>query len=209
VTEARLELVLASANPDKVAEIRAIVTDALGDRVVILPRPDGVPDVVEDGETLEDNARLKAAALCDATGQAAIADDTGLEVDALDGAPGVYAARYSGEHATYASNVAKLLAQLDGAGALAPSERTAQFRTVALARFPDGRELVAEGVVRGTIAVAPEGDGGFGYDPVFRPDEGDGRTFAAMPPAEKHAISHRGRAFRALADQLASLTAER
>jgi XTP/dITP diphosphohydrolase len=194
-----LELVLASANPDKVAEIRSILADALGDRVTILARPDDVPEVVEDGETLEDNARLKAVALCDATGRPAVADDTGLEVDALGGAPGVYAARYSGEDATYASNVAKLLTQLDAAGARAPSERGAQFRTIALARFPDGRELVADGVVRGTIAAAPEGDGGFGYDPVFRPDEADGRTFAAMAPGEKHAISHRGRAFRALA----------
>jgi XTP/dITP diphosphohydrolase len=201
----RPAFVLASANPDKVAEISAILAEALGDRVSILPRPEDVPEVTEDGDTLVDNARLKAVALCEATGHPAIADDTGLEVDALGGAPGVYAARYSGEGATYASNVAKLLRELGAASATEPADRTARFRTVALARFPDGRELVAEGVVAGTISPAARGEVGFGYDPVFVPAEGDGRTFAEMTPEEKHAISHRGRAFRALAGLLDSM----
>ena len=127
-----MRVVLASANPDKAAEIRAI----LGDAIELTPRPAHVPDVVEDGETLTDNARLKAVALSDATALAAVADDTGLEVDALAGAPGVRAARYAGEHATYNDNVTKLLDEL---AAVPDADRTARFRTVALLRFPDGR----------------------------------------------------------------------
>src|SRR5436305_4814563 len=190
-----MRFVLATANPDKAKEIAAI----LGDGVDLIPRPDSVPEVDETGTTLEDNARLKAVALVEATGEAAIADDTGLEVAALDGAPGVYSARYSGEDATYASNVAKLARELDG---VPPERRTARFRTVAMARFPDGREVVADGVVDGVIADAPRGSAGFGYDPLFVPAEGDGRTFAEMEPAEKHALSHRGRAFRELKRRL-------
>ena len=193
---AQLELVLASANPDKVAEIAAI----LGSSVVLLPRPPEVPDVVEDADTLEGNARLKAVALAEATGRASVADDTGLEVDALGGAPGVYTARFAGEDATYADNVAKMLAELAG---VPPAQRTARFRTVALVRWPDGTETMAEGVVEGTIATEARGERGFGYDPLFIPTDGDGRTFAAMSADEKHAVSHRGRAFRALAALLA------
>jgi XTP/dITP diphosphohydrolase len=197
---APLRLVLASANPDKVAEIAAVLADAL--EVELLPRPGNVPDVVEDGTTLLDNARLKARALVAATDLPAVADDTGLEVDALGGAPGVYSARYAGEGVTYADNVRKLLAELaaqpEGGG-----ERTARFRTVALAAFPDGTEVWAEGAVEGVIANEPTGSAGFGYDPVFIPRQGEGRTFAEMAPEEKHAISHRGRAFRALAAELA------
>jgi XTP/dITP diphosphohydrolase len=200
-SSAPIRLVLASANADKVVEISAVLSDALA--VELIPRPDDVPDVVEDGETLLDNARLKARALVVATSLAAVADDTGLEVEALGGAPGVYSARYAGEDVTYAANVAKLLAELegqpDGGG-----DRTARFRTVALVSFPDGSELWAEGVVDGTIAGAARGMGGFGYDPVFVPSEGDGRTFAEMTSAEKNVISHRGRAFRALAAALAT-----
>lgn len=185
--------VLASANVDKAREIAEI----LGSAVELVSRPPEVPDVEETGATLEENARLKARALVDATGLPAVADDTGLEVHALGGAPGVYSARYSGEGATYASNVAKLLAELG------PTQhRAARFRTVAIACFPDGREVLVDGVVDGEIADEARGTYGFGYDPVFVPAEGDGRTFAEMRPAEKHALSHRGRAFRALADLL-------
>ena len=193
---APVRLVLATANPDKVAEIGAI----LGPGVELAPRPASVPDVVEDAETLEGNARLKAVAIVEATGDAAVADDTGLEVDALGGAPGVHSARFAGEEATYADNVAKMLDAM--ADHPEPAARRARFRTVALARFPDGTELVAEGAVEGTIAAEARGSGGFGYDPLFVPDEGDGRTFAEMTPDEKHAVSHRGRAFRALRDAL-------
>jgi len=187
--------VLATANPHKADEIAAI----LGDRAVLEPRPVGVPEVVEDADTLEGNARLKAEALVAATGQAALADDTGLEVDALGGRPGVRSARYAGEEAVDEQNVAKLLGELAAAGADLPPARTARFRTVLVARWPDGRELVATGAVEGVIVGAARGANGFGYDPVFVPDEGDGRTFAEMAGVEKHALSHRGRAVRAMA----------
>lgn len=187
-----MRLVLASANPDKVAEIAGIL-----EGVELVPRPDSVGEVAEDGATLEDNARLKAKAILDATGEAAVADDTGLEVAALNGAPGVYAARYAGPDATYADNVAALLRALDGVG-----DRSARFRTVALVCFPDGTEVVAEGSVEGEIAVAPRGSNGFGYDPVFVPAGGGGGTYAEMTAKEKNALSHRGRAFRALRARL-------
>ncbi|HEV3265743.1 MAG TPA: RdgB/HAM1 family non-canonical purine NTP pyrophosphatase [Acidimicrobiales bacterium] len=195
-----LQLVLASANPDKAAEITALLEPVPG--LILLPRPASVPDVEETGTTLLDNARLKARALVDATGEAAVADDTGLEVDGLDGAPGVFSARFAGEHATYADNVAKLLAELSAVGADQPDQRKATFHTVALVAFPDGNELWADGRVSGVIAPEAVGDGGFGYDPVFAPDGCGGRSFAQMSPGEKHDVSHRGRAFRALAAKL-------
>jgi len=190
--------VLATANPDKAREIAAVLR-ATGLDVELVPRPVDVPDVDETGDTLEDNARLKAEALCRATGLPAISDDTGLEVDALGGAPGVRSARYAGEDASYADNVALLLEQLAGAP---PAARGARFATVAIACWPDGHEVAAFGEVTGAIATTPRGDAGFGYDPVFVPDEGDGRTFAEMSPEQKHDLSHRGRAFRTLADGL-------
>jgi len=188
-----LRLVCASANPDKVAEIEAI----LGGVVELLPRPSEVPDVVEDADTLEGNARLKAVAICEATGLPAVADDTGLEVAALGGAPGVHSARYAGPDCSYADNRIKLLRALDGAG-----DRSAAFRTCVLVRRPDGSEVVVNGVCTGSIAESERGAGGFGYDPLFAPDDGDGRTFAEMTDDDKHAMSHRGRAFRALLDAL-------
>jgi XTP/dITP diphosphohydrolase len=139
-------------------------------------------------------------AICVATGRAAVADDTGLEVDALGGAPGVNSARYAGEECDARANMDRLLAELAGVPA---GWRTARFRTVALVRRPDGTEVQATGTVEGHIAEAPSGDAGFGYDPVFVPIEGDGRTFAEMGD-EKHSISHRGRAFRDLARRLAA-----
>jgi XTP/dITP diphosphohydrolase len=192
--------VLASANVDKAAEIATILGDVPD--LTLLPRPPEVPDVEETGETLEDNARLKARALCDATGRPAVADDTGLEVEALGGAPGVYSARFAGEGATYADNVSKLLAELARVGATAPDRRRARFRSVAFVAYPDGSELWVEGEVTGVITPDARGSGGFGYDPLFAPDGFDGRTFAEMSPGEKHAVSHRGRAFRALAARL-------
>ncbi len=197
-------LVVASANPDKVAEITAILGSVPG--IELVPRSSSVPDVEETGDTLVDNARLKARALVEATGLAAVADDTGLEVDALSGAPGVFSARFAGEHATYADNVAKLLDELERAGAVAPERRSALFRCVALVAYPDGSDVWADGKVAGTITPSPVGDSGFGYDPVFAPDGYEGRTFAQMSPAEKHEVSHRGRAFRALAARLTTGT---
>jgi XTP/dITP diphosphohydrolase len=196
-----VKLVLASANPDKAAEIRSILAASLPG-LDLAPRPESVPDVDETGTTLLENARLKAGAVAAATGEAAVADDTGLLVEALDGAPGVWSARFAGEGATYAANVAKLLAELAG---VAPERRTARFETVALVCWPDGREVSATGAVEGVITPKARGDRGFGYDPVFEPLEGDGRTFAELNPLEKHALSHRGRAFRALAQELAKL----
>ncbi len=201
--ERPLRLVLASANPDKVKEIAAVLSAAL--EVELVPRPADVREVVEDADTLLGNARLKARALVEATATPAVADDTGLEVDALGGAPGVYSARYAGEGAAYADNVAKLLSELAALGDVG-GRRTARFKTVALVAFPDGSEIWAEGAVEGTITAEARGERGFGYDPVFQPapgEGGDGRTFAQMGSAEKDAISHRGRAFRALAERLA------
>ena len=196
-----LTLVIASANVDKAAEIADILGTVPG--LALVPRPADVPDVEETGDTLEANARLKARALCEATGHAAVADDTGLEVEALDGAPGVYSARFAGEGATYADNVAKMLAELDRVGATGTEARRARFRSVAFVAYLDGSEVWVEGAVDGTITPDARGEGGFGYDPIFAPDGFDGRTFAQMTAEEKHAVSHRGRAFRALAARLA------
>lgn len=194
--------VLATTNANKAREISEIFA-ASGLGATLLPRPAEVPEVDETEPTLIGNARLKAAALAQATGEAAIAEDSGLEVEALGGAPGVRSARYAGEPSDEQANVDKVLAALDGR--LGPSERRARFVTVAVARWPDGRELVAEGEVEGWVAEARRGRGGFGYDPVFVPFEGDGRTFGEMAevsPEAKHALSHRGRAFRALVAEL-------
>lgn len=155
--------------------------------------------MVEDANTLEGNARLKATAIQSSTGCPAVADDTGLEVDALGGAPGIFSARYAGENATYEENVSKLLeemSQFTGEG------RSARFRTVALIVWEDGAETIAEGVVEGVIAETPSGKGGFGYDSVFIPSSGEGKTFAEMSDEEKNDISHRGVAFRKLKELL-------
>ncbi len=196
-------IVVASANPKKAAELSALLGD-LG--VEVLPRPRGVAEVIEDADTFEGNARLKAVALVAATGVASLADDSGLEVDALGGAPGVHSARYAGESARDEENVTRVLSELDMVGATTPLERSARFRCVLVLRWPDGAEVVTAGSVEGHICEVPEGHAGFGYDPVFVPSDGDGRTFAQMASAEKHAISHRGRALAAL---VAELTADR
>ena len=187
------QLVSATANPHKLAEIAGIL-DGL---VELLPRPAHVAEVVEDAGTLEGNARLKAAAICAATGLPAVSDDTGLFVDALGGEPGVDTAYYAGPHATYAENRAKLLAVLSGV-----VDRRASFRTIVMVVWPDGRELCVEGMCHGTIAPEERGERGFGFDPLFVPDDGDGRTFSLMTDSEKNEISHRGRAFVALVDAL-------
>jgi XTP/dITP diphosphohydrolase len=185
-------VVAATANPGKLAEIAEILDGV----VDLLPRPLDVPDVVEDAPDLVGNARLKAVAIARATGRAALADDTGLEVAALGGAPGVRSARFAGEGATDEQNVQLLLERLRGV-----EDRSATFHTVAMV-VSAGAEVVSHGRCDGTIAPEPRGERGFGYDPVFVPAEGDGRTFAEMTAEEKHRISHRGRALRALADEL-------
>lgn len=198
-----LRLVTASANPHKVAEIEAILARVMS--VELLPRPTDVPDVIEDADTLLGNARLKARALCDATGTAAVADDTGLFVDALSGAPGVHSARFAGPSATDADNCDRLLAELERVGAAGSDARRADFRTVAMVAFPDGTEVWAEGRIDGEIAAARQGSGGFGYDPLFVPHDtsvSPGRSFAELGVSAKNLISHRARAFAALADAL-------
>jgi XTP/dITP diphosphohydrolase len=193
VTVPVLQLVCASANPDKVAEIAAILDGV----VDLLPRPAEVPEVIEDADTLVGNARLKASAICAATGLPAVSDDTGLFVDAIGGAPGVYAARFAGPDATYADNRRKLLAELGDT-----DRRSAQFISVVVVMWPDGRELAVDGVCPGVIATTELGDRGFGYDSVFIPDDGDGRSFAQMSEVEKNSLSHRARAFAALLAEL-------
>ena len=190
--------VSATGNPDKLGEIVAI----LGDEIQLLPRPEGLAEPEENAATLEGNARIKAICVVEASGLPAIADDTGLEVDALNGEPGVRSARFAGENATYEDNVALLLERLQATPATA---RTARFKTIALARWPDGKEVIAEGTVEGSIATAPRGTNGFGYDPVFIPLESDNRTLAEMTNTEKNTISARGRAFRQLLKELMSI----
>ena len=190
-----MDLVCASANSHKYSEMVQILSGVVN----LIPRPSEIPDVVEDADTLEGNARLKATAVRSATGCAAVADDTGLEVDALGGAPGIFSARYAGEDATDEDNVSKLLKEMSevtGEGS------SARFRTIALIAWEDGAETIAEGVVEGIIAATPSGVGGFGYDSVFIPTYGGGKTFAEMDDKEKNAISHRGAAFRALKELL-------
>lgn len=185
-------LVVASKNPDKVTEIEDVL-QPLGLTQEIVRGLDW-PDVEETGHTLEDNALLKARTVSIAVGLPALADDTGLEVAALGGRPGVNTARFAGTTASYADNVRLLLEQLEGV-----ANRRALFRTVVALVFPDGAEVVASGKVEGVITPERRGEHGFGYDPVF---EVDGRTLAEMSLADKSQLSHRARALRALAATL-------
>ncbi len=185
--------VLATANPHKANEMRQIL-EAHG--VDVRARPEDVGEVEETEETLEGNALLKARALCAATGLAAIADDTGLFVDALDGRPGVYSARYAGEGARDEDNVRKVLAELDGV-----DQRAARFRTVIAVASPDGSQWCVEGVLEGTILREPIGEGGFGYDSIFLPRDLT-RSLAQLSESEKNAISHRARALEKFAVKL-------
>jgi XTP/dITP diphosphohydrolase len=193
-----LRLVVASANPHKVAEMNELLGRELPG-IELVPRPDDIADVAEDADTLLGNARLKAAAISTATGEPAVADDTGLDVDALEGRPGVRTARYAGENATAAQNRSLLLAELAMVGAASRTQRSARFRTVAIVVWPDGSEVYAEGVAAGHIAWNEQGSGGFGYDSLFAPDGFDGQTFAELGSAVKQQISHRAKAFTALA----------
>jgi len=185
-------LVVASKNPDKITEIEAVLIPlGLAEEIV---RGLDWPEVEEDGETLTDNALLKARAVSAVTGLPVVADDTGLEVEALGGDPGVRTARFAGPEATYGENVEMLLRRMEGV-----AERSARFVTVAALVMPDGAEITARGEIDGGITLRPRGEGGFGYDPVF---EVDGRTLAEMGESEKNEISHRARALRALAAKL-------
>ena len=185
-------LVVASKNPDKISEIEEILRSlSLTDEIV---RGLDWPDIEETGRTLKENALIKARAVVEFTGLPVVADDTGLEVDALGGGPGVNTARYAGPGASYEDNVVRLLESMEGV-----EDRTARFRTVVALVMPDGVEVIAEGSVEGVITKERRGGGGFGYDPVF---EVDGQTLAEMTAEDKNALSHRARALRALAASL-------
>ena len=197
-------LVLATRNAHKVGELREILADVLADLdldiVGLADFPD-VPDVIEDGVTFAENALLKARAVAAATGSPALADDSGLAVDVLGGAPGIFSARWSGRHGGDRANLELLLAQLSD---VRDEHRGAGFVCAAAIALPDGRTRVEEGHFRGTLTREPRGSNGFGYDPILLVD-GDTRTSAELSPAEKNAVSHRGTAFRALSDALREL----
>jgi XTP/dITP diphosphohydrolase len=183
-----MHLLLATGNAHKVGELQEI----LGPSHTVEARDTGVD---ETGTTFEANALLKARALATATGALAVADDSGIEIDHLDGAPGIHSARWTDGSGW----IERVLHELDG---VEPAERTCRYVCAAAAVWPDGREVVVRGEVEGVVVDAPRGDGGFGYDPIVAPVEGDGRTFAEMTADEKHAISHRARAFRELLPHL-------
>lgn len=200
-------IVLATANQAKAAELaealaapRRVTSGLVGsgdEAITVLTRPPEVPEIDETADDFEGNARLKAAAVSEVTGCAAVADDSGLEVDHLDGAPGVHSARYAGDDADDAANLAKLLDALRNLPEDDPGRR-ARFRCAVVLIVPGSATVTGHGSVEGRIVAAPRGSHGFGYDPVFVPDDGDGRTFAEMSSTEKLAISHRGRALRDL-----------
>jgi XTP/dITP diphosphohydrolase len=191
------ELVLATRNRNKVIELVALLGD-LGIKIRTLDEFPDAPEVVEDGDTCEANAVKKARAIAEFTGLPAVADDTGLEVDALGGRPGVYAARYAGEHATYEDNCQKLLRELTG---VPREQRTARFLTVAAIALPSNGIRVAQGTLEGVIAEEASGTLGFGYDPVFLIPE-LGKTLARLSVDQKNTISHRAKAFAKVREML-------
>ena len=191
-------LVLASGNSGKLREFRRLLTP-LGIEVIAQAEL-GIAETGEPHHTFVENALTKARHASSLAHLPALADDSGICVDALNGAPGVRSARYAGDDATYTDNVMKLLDALSDLPE--PEDRLARFRTVVLVCFPDGREVTAAGWVDGAIALGPRGHNGFGYDPVFEPIEGDGRTFGELTAEEKNGVSHRARALRALAELL-------
>lgn len=192
-----MEIVIATRNPKKIEEIRRMLAGSALSILTLGDFPD-CPEVEEDGESFEANALKKAVAVSRYTGKAALADDSGLEVDALAGAPGVHSARYAGEGADDRKNLEKLL---DDLRPIVPERRTARYVCCIALAFPDGRTETAFGYVEGRIGTEPRGSNGFGYDPVFYP-EGHDRTFGEMGDDEKDRISHRGRALRELARYL-------
>lgn len=193
-----MQITIATHNAKKLDELRRILLP-LGFDVVFSP---DLPDVEETGATFAENARLKASAGCATSGLPCVGDDSGLCVDALDGAPGVFSARYAGEHGNDGANIVKLLEAMRN---ISPKQRTARFICAACCVFPDGREVAVQGSCEGSIAPAPAGEGGFGYDPVFLPKDYPGKTMAMLDPAEKDGISHRGKALTALAEALKAL----
>lgn len=196
-------IVLATRNQGKIGEVQHILTEVvaeLGLEVVGVGAFPELVDVVEDGVTFAENALKKAEYAARATGLPALADDSGLAVDVLGGAPGIFSARWAGRHGDDIANLELLLAQLSD---VPDVHRGAAFVCAAALALPDGRTLVREGRFEGTLTRAPRGTNGFGYDPILQVT-GDTRTSAELPPEEKNAISHRGKAFRALASELAA-----
>lgn len=193
-----MKLVLATRNPHKVAELRAILLPLLPGAQILGAEAFDVPEPIEDEVTFAGNALIKARQLAEATGLLALADDSGICVDAMGGAPGVFSARWCGRHGDDAANLELLLAQMAD---VPERRRGASFVCAAAMAAPDGREEVAEGVMRGSLLFAPRGENGFGYDPIFRP-EGLSVSSAELTPERKEAISHRGKAFRALAARI-------
>lgn len=191
------EVILATRNKGKVKEFADLLGGVI-ENVISLDDLDNPPEVIEDGETFTDNALKKARTIAQYSGKPALADDSGLAVDALGGSPGVYSARYSGEGATDKTNIDKLLKELGD-----NPNREARFVCVLALVFPDGKEIVAKGQCPGVILKEPRGEGGFGYDPVFYlPDRG--KTMAEVPPEVKNTISHRARAVMSLKEILSS-----
>ncbi len=193
-----MTLVLATRNTGKISEIKALLPDV---RFATAASFAGCPEPEETGRTFEENALIKARAVSRYTGRTALADDSGLEVDALDGAPGVHSARYAGRDATDQDNIRRLLDALDG---ISDADRTARFRCVVAVVVPDGRTWTAEGACEGRILQAPRGDAGFGYDPLFVP-AGYEETFAELDGGVKNRISHRALALRRIKDVLKTL----
>ncbi|MBD30244.1 MAG: non-canonical purine NTP pyrophosphatase, RdgB/HAM1 family [Acidimicrobiaceae bacterium] len=194
-----MKLISATANPHKYKEMKQIMAG----KVEILPRPSEIPEVIEDAPDLLGNACLKAQAVVKATGMPAIADDTGLEVEALNGEPGVLSARYAGPDAQSEDNIQKLLGELSN---VTVDKRGAQFRTVIVVLWPDKTYVTAEGIVSGKIALSPRGNLGFGYDSIFLPSEVAGRTFGEISDSEKNKISHRSRALTEISRVLLSIS---
>ncbi len=204
MTGDKMKVVLASQNQKKIKELRAILSEVIGDELEVLSLSDvGIfDDIEENGNSFAENSLIKARAAA-ASGYIGIADDSGLAVDALDGAPGIYSARYAGEHGNDAANNAKLLSELDG---LPIEKRTAAFVCTVSCVFPDGREpIVVEGRCPGVILFEARGEGGFGYDPLFYYPELD-KSFAELSAEEKNTISHRGRALREFAKVFSAVT---
>jgi len=204
------QLVIASKNPGKIKEFERLLVEHASDITVLgLADFPNLPDVAETGLTFEENSLLKAHAIANFTGIPAIADDSGLCVDALDGAPGIFSARYAGEHGNDVANYTKLLDVLSEMKLVDPRERTAHFTCAVVFVFPENHArhstvIVEQGYLHGWIAAAPRGDAGFGYDPVFTPD-GFELTLGEFGPGEKDRISHRGHALRAIAPRIAEL----
>lgn len=193
-----VELVIATRNQGKIAEVQRLLNEHAPNIKLRSVGEFDLPDVEETGESFEENALLKAMTIARATGLPALADDSGIAIDALGGAPGVYSARWSGTHGDDAANNKKVLTELSQVPA---SERGAQFVCVIALALPDGRNLTVRGEVKGSVRTEPAGEFGFGYDPIFQPD-GYSITTAQMSPVEKDAISHRGKALREIAPKI-------